>query len=147
MDNRRNFLKKSTALCGGALLAGMALSAGCKTPAVAAANGAKPTAITMVNGEVSIPVSDFKELNARVIDVAKGPKLLVTKNADGTYSALEYKCPHAGGPLENRDGELVCPWHDSRFTLDGTLKQGPAKTGLTKYPTTINGDVILVKVG
>ncbi|MGA8636153.1 MAG: Rieske (2Fe-2S) protein, partial [Candidatus Dormiibacterota bacterium] len=39
-------------------------------------------------------------------------------------------CTHAGGPLNEgtvEDGEVVCPWHGSRFRLsDGAVLGGPA---------------------
>lgn len=151
MKNRRDFLKQTTFLCGGALLAGAAITTeACKTKAVAATTTTTTTTpantIALVDGKVKIPVSEFSAANAKVYEPATGFKLLVNKNADGTYSAFEYKCPHAGGPLEKKGEELVCPWHDSRFKLDGSLIKGPAVRGLTTYPATVEGTDIVVKV-
>jgi nitrite reductase/ring-hydroxylating ferredoxin subunit len=48
----------------------------------------------------------------------------------GRVSALEARCTHAGGPLQEgevRDGMVTCPWHGSRFRLaDGGCVRGPA---------------------
>jgi nitrite reductase/ring-hydroxylating ferredoxin subunit len=38
------------------------------------------------------------------------------------YRAAANACPHMGGPLECKGGELVCPWHGARFSLD-TLRR------------------------
>lgn len=146
MKNRRDFLKQTSFICGGMLLAGGALSnQGCKIKAAAnAATNATPLAV--VDGKVKIPVADFTDLNSKVINVPSGPQLLINKNADGTYTAFEYKCTHAGGPLEKQGNELVCPWHDSRFGLDGSLKKGPAKKGLKGYPASIEDGNVVIKV-
>jgi cytochrome b6-f complex iron-sulfur subunit len=149
-NDRRDFLKKSTFMCGGLLLGGAILAAeGCKTPAVAAAGGAGPlmmTGLAIENGAVKVPVSDFKELKAKVVDVVSGPTLLINKNADGTYTAFEFKCTHEGGPLEKRGDEFVCPWHNTIYGLDGTLKQGPARTNLKSFPASVEDGNIVVKV-
>jgi Rieske Fe-S protein len=40
--------------------------------------------------------------------------------------ALNVTCPHAGCPVEYKaaGGNFLCPCHDSRFNLDGTLVAG-----------------------
>ncbi len=56
-------------------------------------------------------------------------KVLLTRVA-GRVCALENTCTHAGGPLHEgvvEDGDVVCPWHGSRFRLsDGAVVAGPA---------------------
>jgi nitrite reductase/ring-hydroxylating ferredoxin subunit len=56
-------------------------------------------------------------------------KVLLTR-VDGTVCALENTCSHAGGPLNEgtlEDGDVICPWHGSRFRLrDGAVVGGPA---------------------
>jgi nitrite reductase/ring-hydroxylating ferredoxin subunit len=43
---------------------------------------------------------------------------------------LENTCSHAGGPLNEgtvEGGDVICPWHGSRFRLrDGAVAGGPA---------------------
>ena len=38
------------------------------------------------------------------------------------------KCPHSGGPIiyDPNEDDLFCPWHNSRFSLKGKYKSGPA---------------------
>jgi Rieske Fe-S protein len=59
-----------------------------------------------------------------------GPVILRIK--DGEVKALSARCPHLGCLINQRDGDtLVCPCHGSRFTLEGRLRQGPARADLT----------------
>lgn len=151
MKNRRDFLKNTTMGCSALVLGAMGISAldACKAkPANAAAGApATPAVLQVADNTVKLPVADFKDINAKVVYISTGQALLINKNADGTYSAFEYKCPHAGGPLEKQGDELVCPWHDSRFGLDGSLHKGPSKTGLKSYPANLEKDEVVVKLG
>lgn len=60
---------------------------------------------------------------------ADGEPVLLMR--DGTaIRAIADRCSHRGAPLHEgpvEDGCIVCPWHQSRFSLvDGTVQQGPA---------------------
>ena len=50
--------------------------------------------------------------------------------------AVSRKCTHLGCTLHyvEKDDLLECPCHQSRFTSDGRLLNGPAKSPLTTYP-------------
>ncbi len=65
-------------------------------------------------------------------------KVLLTRVA-GKVCALENTCTHAGGPLNEgtvEDGEVVCPWHGSRFRLsDGAVRGGPATFPQPQFTT------------
>ena len=56
-------------------------------------------------------------------------KVLLTR-VSGKVCALENTCSHAGGPLNEgtvENGDVICPWHGSRFRLsDGAVMGGPA---------------------
>ena len=44
----------------------------------------------------------------------------------GKIRAAANACLHLGGPLECKDGALVCPWHGARYSLDdGHRTDGP----------------------
>lgn len=45
------------------------------------------------------------------------------RGAQGKIEALNVTCPHAGCPVEYKAGTkgFLCPCHDSKFHLDGTL--------------------------
>jgi nitrite reductase/ring-hydroxylating ferredoxin subunit len=55
-----------------------------------------------------------------------GREALVYRHGGEVKAALSV-CTHLGGPLELKDGELVCPWHGARFDAgNGRCRRGPA---------------------
>lgn len=44
--------------------------------------------------------------------------------------AVANVCMHFGGPLDCKDGKLVCPWHGASFSREtGERLEGPAPKG------------------
>jgi nitrite reductase/ring-hydroxylating ferredoxin subunit len=91
-----------------------------------------PSEWTDVAGE-----ADVSEGALTVVDV-ENRKILLTRVA-GRLCALENTCTHEGGPLNEGtlgDGDVVCPWHGSRFRLsDGAVLGGPATFPLPHLET------------
>jgi menaquinol-cytochrome c reductase iron-sulfur subunit len=61
--------------------------------------------------------------------------------------ALNVTCPHAGCPVEFKDVSFLCPCHDSKFKLDGTLADpnSPSPRGLDTLAVEIrNGTEVWV---
>jgi Rieske Fe-S protein len=56
--------------------------------------------------------------------------------------AVSRKCTHLGCTLHyvEKDDLLECPCHQSRFSTDGRLLNGPAKAALKTYPVEIRQD-------
>jgi nitrite reductase/ring-hydroxylating ferredoxin subunit len=74
-----------------------------------------------------------------------GRQALVYRQGETIKAALSI-CTHLGGPLELREGELVCPWHGARFDArSGACRQGPAATQSRAMflPTRIEHDMLL----
>lgn len=69
--------------------------------------------------------------------------VIVTQPQAGTYEAFDSTCPHRGCAVVVQDAGLVCPCHNSRFSLTGTLEQGPANRDLTPVPITVDGTDIV----
>ena len=63
----------------------------------------------------------------RVTTVVAGDRAVcVVHGEDGTWSALDNRCPHQGGPLGDGqidDGWLICPWH--AYQYDTTTGEPP----------------------
>lgn len=76
----------------------------------------------------AIAVADLTEGHPSAVAI-EGRQVLVSM-IDGTVSAMENACTHAGGPLSLGpvvDGVVKCPWHGSCFRLcDGAVVKGPA---------------------
>lgn len=62
---------------------------------------------------------------------------VVIARAGGRWCAVAGKCTHLGAPLEEGlvvNGELRCPWHHARFSLDtGEAIAAPAFAPLTRF--------------
>ncbi len=85
-------------------------------------------------------------------------KVLMLANVDGTYYALDNRCPHMGGSLS--DGELsgetlACPRHGAKFDVRTGKSVGNAKLGFLSvkvndaksYPVKVVGADILTDLG
>ena len=61
-----------------------------------------------------------------------GKKIAAYRTPDGSIVALSPRCAHMGCTVDWTSVESTwdCPCHGSRYTKEGELLQGPAKTGL-----------------
>ncbi len=74
-------------------------------------------------------VSQLRPGTMRVIE-ANGHRLLLI-DIGGEIHALDARCPHRGGPLEEgdlRQGMIECPWHHYRYDV---------RTGENLYPRNV----------
>jgi cytochrome b6-f complex iron-sulfur subunit len=85
-----------------------------------------------------------------LVENVSSKKVLVFRDSADPQKviAINPTCPHAGCAVawQKQEGLLVCPCHDSKFTPDGQVKQGPADEPLPTYTAKIETDTILVKV-
>lgn len=72
--------------------------------------------------------------------------VVVTQPTAGTYKGFSARCPHAGCAVAKVErGTINCGCHGSRFSIeDGSVKKGPAKTGLEEKTVTKDGDDIVL---
>ncbi|MFE2070104.1 nitrite reductase/ring-hydroxylating ferredoxin subunit [Streptomyces sp. Ag109_O5-1] len=118
--------------------------AGSTTQDSNAAGGATDTstaAAGSAGGTALAKTSDIPEGGGTIY---KDKAVVVTQPTSGTYKAFSTKCPHAGCAVSSvANGEIVCPCHGSKFAIaDGSVKQGPATTGLTAANISVSGDQI-----
>ena len=68
--------------------------------------------------------------------------LLVANTSSQGLKAWDAYCPHAGCEVgwSDPDDEVVCPCHQSRFSVDGAVKQPPARAGLDSYSARLSPD-------
>ena len=141
---RREFLTRSVAgglaiALGGATLISVARADDEKKDANDAATPALLPENSKVNtNEVLIKPSDFPAL-ANVggfvtLNTTAG-KIVVARVDDNKFDAVGAVCTHKGGPIEyDKDAkQFFCPWHKSRFDLDGAVVKGPAKVAIPHY--------------
>jgi len=82
-------------------------------------------------------------------------KSILLANLDGSYFALDDRCPHLGGSLsrgEMRGSQVFCPKHGAAFDLKTGKNEGDAKIAFIKmkvndartYPVKVeDGDVLV----
>ncbi len=81
-------------------------------------------------------------------ELANGKALVIKDPANAEkIIAVNPTCPHAGCAVtwELDQQKFLCPCHDSEFSSDGKVLQGPATEPLTSYEVKLEGDSILVK--
>jgi nitrite reductase/ring-hydroxylating ferredoxin subunit/uncharacterized membrane protein len=86
-------------------------------------------------------IADVAEVPSGVLTQADlgGVPLVLTRRGND-ITVLADRCTHRGGPLhegELDDGCIVCPWHGSRFALDGGVVGGPATRPQPAYEVKI----------
>ena len=76
--------------------------------------------------------------------VVTAAKVVVTQPTEGDFKAFSAVCTHQGCVVESSsDGEIPCPCHGSRFSLeDGSPVSGPATSALEPVQITVDGDSI-----
>ncbi len=117
-------------------------------------------------------VADFADGELHALDAA-GTSIVVGAVGDDLCAAHN-RCPHLGfsltkgpGGLKFEDGQVVCPWHNSRFDLESgdNLDWTPGFAGkdmprwsrrmialgrkpapLTTYAVTVEGDDVYVEL-
>ena len=91
----------------------------------------------------------------RVKSAVAGRQTVALTLFDGTFAAMDNKCPHQGGPLgegsieKGVDGEcwLRCPWHGWDFNpLTGKPPGGHEDTGQEMFPVEVREDGVYVGV-
>jgi cytochrome b6-f complex iron-sulfur subunit len=125
---RREFLKQAGTLSASVCCLGtMNLLSSCSTTkGIAATNETADTA--------TIPASSLAEKNFIIVQTKKFEEpLYISKQADGSYSALLMHCTHKGCTLNVAADEFKCPCHGSEFSFAGAVLKGPAKEPLQSF--------------
>ena len=101
----------------------------------AATTPAAPAAPKVIAKTTQVPVG-----SGVIID-----DVVLTQPSPGVFMGLSSVCTHQGCKLDKvADGTIDCPCHGSKFNLDGTVANGPAKLPLPTKSITVQGDSILL---
>ena len=105
-----------------------------QTPAQTAGAAASPSDEVVLKMEDASPLSNVG--GAKTIETKAG-KIIVARTGETSFAACSAICPHRGGPIEYdaQAKEFFCPWHRSRFALDGKVLRPPARESLRSYAT------------
>ncbi|MDA2919169.1 Rieske 2Fe-2S domain-containing protein [Desulfobacterota bacterium AH_259_B03_O07] len=79
--------------------------------------------------------------------MAQIEKPIALFNVNGEFYAINYICPHMGGPLG--EGELkgyvvTCPWHGWTFDVRTGLPDHPGGHSVSAYNVRVEGNDVLV---
>lgn len=72
-------------------------------------------------------------------------QVLVAQGGTGLV-AVDPVCPHKQCTVNPQGEELVCPCHDARFKLDGSVAKGPADKALQVFTAKEENGEILVRL-
>lgn len=141
MPNRRDFILQTCSFC--AAVAGLGILASelesCKSTA-----GIKST---VTKSRISLPLKTFGEGNNYLIKNFSLPfDVLIVKNKDATYYALQMRCTHRNSPLRITPTGFICDNHGSTFDFDGNVTKSPASMPLKKYPCSVENENIIVQL-
>jgi len=90
-------------------------------------------------------VDELRPGEGKLIFVHDKPMALF--NVDGSFHAINYICPHMGGPLgEGKLTETVvtCPWHGWTFDVRTGLPDHPGGHSVAAYEVKVEGGEVLV---
>jgi nitrite reductase/ring-hydroxylating ferredoxin subunit len=101
-----------------------------------------------------LPAAKVKDVKPGKLKGARlrGGVEVVVANVEGSYYAFEAYCPHQQWPLkwgavDAQQRTLLCALHMWRFDLEtGEVVDPPMADCLKRYPTRVEGDLILVGV-
>ena len=129
--NRRQFVVAATAA---------AACACCFCETADAAEDAASPAAAGGSGPIEVGTKADYPKDGTINDKLAKPKelrVLVVRN-EGKIYAMTSTCTHKNCAVKNKNGEIVCPCHGSKYSLHGTSTKGPAKGSLTRYGITVN---------
>jgi Rieske Fe-S protein len=141
---RRTLLKGAAATCGTGLLAACASGSDSTAPAAPAPPAGAPSAAAPGGLRVTLgQVSDIPVGGAISVSAPGGAKVLLSQPEEGEVVAFSAVCPHEGCSAQPDGDHFSCPCHGSEFELDGSLRQGPAREGLSPFAVqVVDGQVL-----
>ncbi len=93
-----------------------------------------------------VKVGNVEELTGPKV-VSGGRHGIVVFPSDGTFYAVDNRCPHMGFPLHQGsvcDGILTCHWHHARFDLASGGTFDPWADDVRSYETVVEDGVVYV---
>jgi cytochrome b6-f complex iron-sulfur subunit len=133
--NRKEFIQWCACACAFPALA----LTGCKT--------AEQIPAAYSEGKLSLPLAGYGNRKFAVIKNAKLPApLYLTRNSEGSFSAVLLQCTHKNCELRPSPTVLTCPCHGSEFSTDGKVLSPPAVKPLTSFPVTADTEKIIIQL-
>jgi Rieske Fe-S protein len=72
---------------------------------------------------------------------------LITRISDTAFTVIDGVCTHEGCTITGATtSEYVCPCHGSRYSRNGAVQVGPARSNLRQYGSTFADGVVTIAV-
>jgi Rieske Fe-S protein len=150
--SRRQFCAGACQVASCATLATLATACGGDSPTSPGGGGASDLSVlrgNFANARVQVTMTGTPLATvggaARVESTAG--LFLVTRNSDTAFTVVDGTCTHEGCAITGATStEYVCPCHGSRYTKSGQVTNGPARSSLRQYASTIANDVLTISV-
>ncbi|OFX33466.1 MAG: hypothetical protein A2W90_02390 [Bacteroidetes bacterium GWF2_42_66] len=94
---------------------------------------------------IDLSASEYSVLSA-VGGYAYKNNFIVIRTGNTSYVALSKICTHMGCTVEYSQSanNLPCPCHGSKYTIDGSVINGPATAALKKYSVKVEGALLTI---
>jgi len=135
---RKDFLKKTIALCGLSLIP-MGIIESCNKQGFAG-----PTNVNFTLDLTNAANAALKTVGGSLISNG----IIVIRASASIFDALSATCTHAGCIVgyDTRSATILCPCHGGTYSPStGAVLGGPPPSGLTKYTATLSGNILTVK--
>jgi cytochrome b6-f complex iron-sulfur subunit len=103
---------------------------------------------SVVTGGVTVATGGSSPLaavgSAALVQSSAG-NFLVSRSSATSFVALTAVCTHQGCTVSDFENQnYVCPCHGSRYSLNGSVVQGPAPSSLRQFTTDFANDVLTI---
>jgi nitrite reductase/ring-hydroxylating ferredoxin subunit len=99
----------------------------------------------MTSFERVASAAEAREASPQVVTV--GGRTVGLFHHEGSFHAIDNRCPHMGFPLSDgsvEDGVLTCPWHHARFELSCGDTFDPFADDVTTFPVEVREGEVYV---
>ncbi|WP_407444117.1 Rieske (2Fe-2S) protein [Rhodococcus sp. (in: high G+C Gram-positive bacteria)] len=143
----RTSVPRRTVLGGAGAAAAVAALAACGASTDTAGDPpqAQPPTTTAPPGPDAQVVAAVADVPVGGGVLIEGKRLVLTQPTEGDFCAFLALCTHQGCNITSVEGDtIVCACHGSKFALDGSVLQGPAKRPLKSRPVEARGTDLVV---
>lgn len=72
---------------------------------------------------------------------------LITRISDVAFTVIDGVCTHEGCTITGaNDTQYVCPCHGSRYSRNGQVQEGPARSNLRQYTNSFANGVVTISL-
>ena len=97
----------------------------------------------------AVVVGDPEEFEPGTVTYVRKGRFYISRLEDGGVLAMFQRCPHLGCtvPWREEAGQFRCPCHDSSFTRQGEVVNGPSPRPLDLFPVSLQDGKLVVDTG